>query len=179
MKSFRICDYCGTLFSKENKEINRKLALGHTRFYCGISCHAYFSNALPWRRELSSKLAKQNFAGVNDNPEIMSKAHLASQKWKYVEIEKYLQSVGVSYEFEFPLRDATGKIRLYDLCLPFDWVLVEFDGPNHWRDKKYIEETDKLKELKAASDGWRLFRYPVVPNAIIPATLGASIISNL
>lgn len=179
MKTQLTCAGCGNCFLKENKELNRRRRLGHTSFYCGLSCHAVVVNSTPQRRLLNSKIAFQNFSPFLNNEDFLAKAMYGSQKWKYQTLEKYFSNRGVPYQFEFPMRDLNGNIRIYDLVLPMHCLLVEFDGPNHQTDRRYANTVDRMKNLSAESNGWSLLRVNVQPNAVIPEEVGIAILFHL
>ena len=127
MKTVEIqCKQCGKTVSKPKKEIDRQTRNGRMRFFCGLSCSSVARNLLPHNRERSSKILKEfNRSG---NLIHQHRAHLASQGWKYVELEKYLRQEGIEYQFEFPLRRGSSKrLYVYDLCLPSLNKLIEFD----------------------------------------------------
>lgn len=165
------CANCGSVFLKENKELNRRLRAGVEEFYCSLSCGAYASNSRPEKQESNRESARRMCAKVNKNPHLVAKAHRHSQGWKYEELHALLVEKGVVHKFEYPLIDANGTIRLYDLALRDCRTLVEFDGPHHRTDSEYRNSVDALKDELAVSNGWKIVRIDVEPNAIIQRKL--------
>ncbi len=137
-------------------------------FYCSGSCHMRIANHTPERKLLNSEIARRNFTQFVNDGDFLAKALYGSQKWKYVQIENILKSVGVVHQFEFPLKGSDNQLRVFDLAFPLIWVLVEFDGPNHRLDRRYVETVDAHKTKIAEDQGWRLMRIPVCSNSIIP-----------
>lgn len=179
MKSELKCGNCGSLFLKDNGEINRRRRLGQEVFYCSGSCHMRVANHTPERKLLNSELAKRNFAHLVSDGDFIAKALYGSQKWKYAQVEATLKSAGVVHQFEYPLTGSDGQVRIFDLAFPLIWVLVEFDGPNHRLDRRYFETVDAHKSWIAEENGWCLIRIPVHPNTVIPREIAWQLLQLL
>lgn len=84
---------------------------------------------------------------------MMSRCKVA-EAWRYERTAKLLDSLHIEHEFEFMIADDVNYI--YDLCLPYYRILVEFDGPSHGKtDQKRV---DVLKDKAATEHYWLLFR---------------------
>lgn len=167
-KTELVCDNCGSVFLKENKELNRKRRMGHKQFYCNLSCGAFASNSEPEKQESNRASGRRLAELVNSDPQLVAKAHRHSQWWKYEELHALLTEQGVVHKFEYPLVDESGVVRLYDLALRDCRTLVEFDGSYHQTDSNYRSQVDALKNKLAISNGWKLVRIEVDANSVIP-----------
>jgi len=89
---------------------------------------------------------------------------LRRREWeKYDGIHGYLSAAGIPHDFEVPVGDF-----VYDLALPREKLLIEFDGRYH---KSYAQrKADKKKDEEARKRGWRVVRVDVDAGKPIPPT---------
>ena len=158
------CDYCGRYFHKENKLLNRSRRLDRE-----ICCSRICSNYLKHRKNPTmaqagrERLRRLNSLQNND-PFHQHKAHLASEEWKYAEIKILLENLALDYVFEFPLFPFENMF-IFDLFVPFYYLLIEFDGPHHCGGFNYH---DAIKDQTAADCGFNVVRVPVDRSSIYP-----------
>lgn len=149
------CKYCNKIVKKPEKEINRQKRNGKNNFFCSLSCTASYGNIV----------VDIKYRCRNNRPfttEDIAKIRRKKEKWKYEKIEIYLKENGFKYIFEYPF--IKEKI-IYDLALPLEKILIEFDGKYH--QYTYARTIDEKKDEVAIKYGWRLIRIPVKENAEI------------
>lgn len=164
----RKCIVCGKLFKTsylEGYTGNNEWVKNGT-MYCSRGC-ASKGSVTEYRRNKARETADNNFhRSQEDLIQDARNLNYQRDKWKYSDIETYLNEKGIKFEFEYILEN-----KIFDLCIPELNLLIEFDGPDH----KYDIENDILKNAIARSNGYTLHRIDCKPNQII----NASVISNL
>jgi very-short-patch-repair endonuclease len=193
-----ICEQCGKHVERPQKEVTRSLKLGR-RIFCSNSCGAKYNNECIPRVRKQCQICGDYFEtkeygkGANTfcsrvcanqkartlSPEGLEKlrqtdfehegnlniasAMKSREAWKYVELEERLQSY--PHEFECKIGD-----YIFDLVLPCFMVAVEFDGPDHRREKQRLSDA---KKTQTAEDlGYIVLRREVkratvIPNAVL------------
>ena len=89
-----------------------------------------------------------------------AKGLLHREMWKYVEVDEFLNSIGIEHEFEVAIENS-----VFDMSLPKMKILVEFDSPYHNSEKQIYD--DNKKTSVAENLGWKVVRIPVLSNAMI------------
>lgn len=127
--------------------------------FCSRAC-ASRGSVTPLRRARAAEIGRRNLqeGGVK----ITAAQLYAREGWKYASLKKFLTQKQITHEFEYPL--PTGKY-VFDLALPKEKILVEFDGPYHSQGTQRKE--DAKKERAARKLGWDVKRVRVIANARI------------
>ena len=151
------CKYCGNTFTTTIRQDGSQ-----DKTFCSRSC-ASAGSVTDARRQRMSEGGKIG-GSMTGNADNISKLLKSREAWKYVQCRTLLESFGLNFEFEYPIDDA-----VFDLALPDNMILIEFDGDNH----QYEELIrDAEKDVIASSNGWTLHRISVESNtAIKPAVL--------
>ena len=85
------------------------------------------------------------------------------------DVIKHFRELGYDVLFEVYFPWCRDKARLpFDIVFPKDKVIIEYDGPQHFKWVKFFHKTkrawqksiyhDRLKESLAKRKGWKLFR---------------------
>ena len=189
-----VCTWCGNSVEKEQREMTRSLKRGRFP-YCNISCAAQHHNSFKkgrefiavcqcgikfktttnkkdkkyCSRECASKFSvnalrreRSREAGLANKNNLISVSETLKirEKYKYVLIAELLKENGIKHEFEFPLGS-----YVYDLVLPDEKILIEFDGPDHRGDKMKLQ--DQEKDSFALSKGFKVIRRSVPSGLVI------------
>lgn len=141
----KMCAYCGQQYSA----IVRK---GKPTDYCSRSC-ASKGSVTDYRRQRAAELG----SAVPDEKRVdMLSQSLRSREWhKYESVHDLLNDHGIEHEFEFYFED---EPAYFDLALPDQALIVEFDGPCHSNPGE--QRRDREKERLALSYGWDVVRIP-------------------
>ena len=102
---------------------------------------------------LTGKLVYARGSGRN-NLISVAQALKKREAYKYVDLVKYLFTLGEAYEFECALGDS-----VFDLCLPERKIMVEFDGVDHRATRQ--KQIDERKRQLAKSAGFTVHRVVV------------------
>ena len=161
----KICPICGKEFVTSTRNKRNKT-------FCSRSC-ASKGSVTEYRRnraiEIGKHLSEKYTADVRTVKRMMEKR----EKYKYSEIETFLQNNNIKYDFEFVLEN-----KLYDLALIDKRVLIEFDGKDHECSKGECFENDKIKDTIALQNNWTLKRIKVKSSEIISCETIKDIIEN-
>lgn len=147
----KICPTCGKEFESTTK--------AKAATFCSRSC-ASKGSVNEARREAGRKAAAANF--IYDLSQIQY-ALLTRDGWKYVELDKYLNSINEPHEFEYILGKYHEHARIYDLALTERKILIEFDEPHH----RYTEDDDGLKDEHARKYGFEVKRIQIDTHTVI------------
>lgn len=147
----KTCPVCGKEFESTTK--------AKSATFCSRSC-ASKGSVNEARREAGRKAAAANF--TYDLSQIQY-ALLTRDGWKYVKLDKYLNSINEPHEFEYILGKYHEHARIYDLALTERKILIEFDEPHH----RYTEDDDGLKDEHARKYGFEVKRIQIDTHTVI------------
>lgn len=174
------CDYCQKDFWKEPKEYKRRVNKGATHFFCSVQCLGY-SRVAPLTLEerkcekcassfrvdarLPNRFCSRGCASAGSVTDYRKRrmvdgGHMKignlgtpadclriRESSKYAEVSAFLASQKIAHVFEFALGS-----YVFDLCLPSQKLLIEFDGPYHKASS--IRAKDAQKDAYAQRSGF-------------------------
>lgn len=156
----KACEWCGQPFECKTP---------YTKRFCSRSC-ASAGSITPKRLEGNRIGGAHSTQGHS----IYSIQKLLKQReaWKYEEIGKLLDTLGISHEFEY----VVGDKYIFDLLIP-EWnVLIEFDSNYHNAPSQLESDIDKSK--CATEHGYTLIRIQTPTNVVLAASCMYDVISQ-
>jgi very-short-patch-repair endonuclease len=199
------CDHCGQQFEKEEKEYNRRIRNGHTRFFCSHQCGSKGKPKKPIREInkkclycgsemiLYGKRAVNTYCSAGCATKGSMTEHRMSQARIYGKknsmylqrtCDTMLQRESWKYvDLEKFLAYANIKFKfehpvgkyVCDLFLPERNLVIEFDSDYHNSQKQ--KEYDKIRDEFLLSRGITVVRVPTEYNSVIPVSAIYSVVN--
>lgn len=153
------CPQCGGQFVTETGKLNKT--------FCSRKCAS--AGSVSEARRKAGRDIGVLYCGKDASSIV--KLMKSREALKYSLLRAYLEGKCESHEFEFVLGDS-----IFDLALPAQRLLVEFDGPDHKNGKQ--QAADAQRDAQAAAAGWKVVRVEVAPNKVIPQALLAEVLES-
>jgi very-short-patch-repair endonuclease len=149
----KVCPECGKEFVDDTRK--------QVKIFCSRGC-ASRGSVTEYRRNKARETGRLSVEkhGIVGSIEGIALGLKKREHWKYVDVDEFLNSIGIEHEFEVAIEN-----YVFDMSLPTMKMLVEFDSPYH-NIEKQIYDDDK-KNSAAEKLGWKVIRIPVLSNVII------------
>jgi very-short-patch-repair endonuclease len=147
------CKLCGKEYTYSGKKTKETI-------YCSHSC-ASKGSVTDYQRKKASETLKRN--GILGDIHSIRNVLYKRELWKYAEIQNYLIENKITHEFEHIIGE-----YVFDLYLPSNNLVVEFDGPEHRQKRNF--EYNYIKSQSVIEKGYKVIRIDVTPNTIIRLT---------
>lgn len=158
------CAACSTVFQRDQRLVLKNKINGRDNV-CNSSCGSKLINIK------NPHIAENFFKGLDaarKKPEYWHSCLYPINRWKYVNLEEYLQQKHIKYKFEYALISPK-RAFVYDLYLPHLKLLIEFDEPHH--DFNSNMESDAVKDAYGRSCGYEVQRIKVKKKTVFSIDL--------